>query len=134
MSNQKSPVRLASAGFLATLLLVFGFGFSLSVPADSSDTPEEVEQPSSDTFSWKPLPIFGPYTVLCTEDPYGLLVCHDSCPVGAICAEFSNDYGLAHTYCCIPPNVVGSTEISDCMVEVQLVRSGPPEEVISPWD
>ena len=86
-----------------------------------------------DTLTWKALPTTGVYTAVCHENGSGGTVCYDSCPAGRICAEFSNDAGQVFTYCCIHPSDEGSTQISDCITEVELVRSGPPEEVISPW-
>lgn len=95
---------------------------------------DEILDPESH-YTWKPLTNGADYKIICyssrPEDGADeTLICHNSCPSGAICAEYSNEFRDAPFYCCVPLSSIGSSNISDCMAEVELWRDGAPPEVM----
>lgn len=114
---------------------VWGDGDPLGDPGGE----EEGAPPGSRVFTWKALPYSVGAMQVCWFDEaaeatghFSGVVCHDACPSNGICAEFSNeDGGVVDLVCCIDPEIEGSSNVGDCVLEATLVRSGGPPEL---WD
>lgn len=109
---------------------------ALAAWGDADSHGGELEEPPLDIFTWKALPYVFGETLVCWLEESGEpgteeIVCYDACPFNGICAEFSNRHGVVDLVCCIDPEVEGTSNVGDCLLEATLVRGGGPPEL---WD
>lgn len=112
---------------------------ALTVWGDDDASGEVPAPPPVDVFTWKALPYAAGTSQVCWLEEGGepgtlVMVCGDGCPFNGICAEFSNRHGVVDLVCCIDPEVEGTSNVGDCILEATLIRGGgPPEFWDIPW-